>query len=322
MKKSLVTLLLFAAAAAYAQPYQVAVIPKGTSNDYWKIVHAGALKAQQELKSAGVEVNVLWEGPDTGNPVDRQQQIMRDMIARHVSGIVISPGDVRALVGPVEAAVQANIPVIVIDSGLLSVKQLSFVATDNYKGGVLGARQIGKVLEGKGKVILYRSRKGAAGTDARETGFLDAIKNQYPGIQVISSDQYAGGTYDSATKSATELLNHLGSETTGVFASNETAAVGMLAALRTTGLVKKIKFVGFDANVHTLEALKAGEMQGFVVQDPMKMGYLGVKLIVDHLKGRSVDREVDTGCVMVTLDNLEKPAIADLVNPPLGKYLK
>jgi ribose transport system substrate-binding protein len=322
MKKSLVALLLIAAAAAYAQPYQIAVIPKGTSNDYWKVVHAGALKAQQELKSEGVEVKLIWEGPATEDQIDRQQQIVREMIAKHVSGIVISPGDVRALVGPVEAAVQAGIPVVVIDSGLQSVKQLSFVATDNYKGGVLGARQIGKVLEGKGKVILFRARKGAAGAEARETGFLDAIKNQYPGIQVISSDQYAGGTYDSATKSATELLNRLGAEANGVFASNETAAVGMLAALRTTGLVKKIKFVGFDANVRTLEALKAGEMQGFVVQDPMKMGYLGVKLIVDHLKGREVDREVDTGCVMVTADNLEKPAIADLVNPPLAKYLK
>jgi ribose transport system substrate-binding protein len=322
MKKSLVALLSIAAAVAYAQPYQVAVIPKGTSNDYWKIVHAGALKAQQELKSEGVEVNVLWEGPETGNPVERQQQIMRDMIARHVSGIVISPGDVRALVGSVEAAVQAKIPVIVIDSGLQSAQQLSFVATDNYKGGVLGARRLGTVLEGKGKVILFRSRKGAAGTDARENGFLDAIKNQYPGIQVISSDQYAGGTNASSEKNATELLNRLGPEANGVFASNETAVIGMLAALRSTGLAKKIKFVGFDASARTLEALKSGEMQGVVVQDPMKMGYLGVRLMVDHLKGRNVEREVDTGCVMVTMDNLEKPAIADLINPPLDKYLK
>jgi ribose transport system substrate-binding protein len=235
---------------------------------------------------------------------------------------VISPGDVRALVGSVEAAVQAKIPVIVIDSGLQSAQQLSFVATDNYKGGVLGARRLGTVLEGKGKVILFRSRKGAAGTDARENGFLDAIKNQYPGIQVISSDQYAGGTNASSEKNATELLNRLGPEANGVFASNETAVIGMLAALRSTGLAKKIKFVGFDASARTLEALKSGEMQGVVVQDPMKMGYLGVRLMVDHLKGRNVEREVDTGCVMVTMDNLEKPAIADLINPPLDKYLK
>jgi ribose transport system substrate-binding protein len=171
-------------------------------------------------------------------------------------------------------------------------------------------------------VILFRSRKGAAGTDARETGFLDAIKSQFPGIQVISADQYAGSTYESAEKSATELLSRVGPEATGVFASNEIAAIGMLAALRTTGLAKKIKFVGFDASPRTLEALKAGEMSGFVVQDPMKMGYLGVKALVAHFKGEKVDREIDTGCVMITLDNLEKPAIADLINPPVDKYLK
>jgi ribose transport system substrate-binding protein len=321
MKKYIVTLLL-AAAAAYAQPYQIAVIPKGTANDYWKVIHAGALKAQQELKSEGVEVNLIWEGPQSEDQIDRQQQIVLDMIGKHVSGIVLAPSDVRALVAPVEAAVQANIPVVVIDSGLQSVKQISFVATDNYKGGVLGARRLGTVLEGKGKVILFRSRKGAAGTDARETGFRDALKNQFPGIEVISADQYAGGTYESAEKNATELLKRVGQEANGVFASNEIAAVGMLAALRTTGLVKKIKFVGFDASSRTLEALKAGEMQGFVVQNPMQMGYLGVKTVVDYLKGKKVDREIDTGCVMVTLDNLDKPAIADLVNPPLEKYLK
>ncbi len=321
MKKYIVTLLI-AAATAYAQPYQIAVIPKGTGNDYWKVIHAGALRAQQELKSEGVEVNLIWDGPATEDMVDRQQQIVQEMIEKRVSGIVIAPSDVRALVGPVEAAVQANIPVVVIDSGLQSVKQLSFVATDNYKGGVLGARRLGTVLEGKGKVILFRSRKGAAGTDARETGFRDALKNQFPGIEVISADQYAGGTYESAEKNATELLKRVGQEANGVFASNEIAAVGMLAALRTTGLVKKIKFVGFDASARTLAALKDGDMQGFVVQDPMKMGYLGVKTIVDHLKGKKVEREIDTGCVMVTLDNLDKPAIADLVNPPFEKYLK
>jgi ribose transport system substrate-binding protein len=321
MKKYIVTLLI-AAAAAYAQSYQIVVIPKGTGNDYWKVIHAGALKAQQELKSEGVEVNLIWNGPATEDMVDRQQQIVQEMIEKHVSGIVIAPSDVRALVGPVEAAVQANIPVVVIDSGLQSVKQLSFVATDNYKGGVLGARRLGAVLEGKGKVILFRSRKGAAGTDARETGFRDALKNQFPGIEVISADQYAGGTYESAEKNATELLKRVGQEANGVFASNEIAAVGMLAALRTTGFAKKIKFVGFDASARTLAALKSGEMDGFVVQDPMKMGYLGVKTIVDHLKGKPVDREIDTGCVMVTLENLDKPAIADLVNPPFEKYLK
>ena len=321
MNKYIVTLLV-AAAAAYAQPYQIAIIPKSTTNEYWNIIHAGALKAQQELKAQGVEINLLWVGPPTEDDIVRQQQIVKEMVEKHVSGIVISPGDVRALVAPVEAAVQAKIPVIIIDSGLQSVKQLSFIATDNYKGGVLCARRLGTVLEGKGKVILFRFKKGAAGTDARETGFLDTLKNQYAGIQVISSDQYAGGTYESAEKNATELLKRMGQDANGVFASNEIAATGMIAALRATGFAKKIKFVGFDASSHTLEALKAGDMHGFVVQNPMQMGYLGVKTLVAALKGETVERQIDTGCVMVTLDNIEKPAIADLVNPPVDKYLK
>jgi len=149
MKKHIVTLLI-AAAAAYAQPYQIAVIPKALNNEYWNVVHAGAIKAQQELKTEGVEVTVLWDGPANEDQVGRQQQVVQEMVAKHVSGIVLAPGDVRALVAPVEAAVQAKVPVVVIDSGLQSVKQISFVATDNYRGGVLGARRLGALLEGKG----------------------------------------------------------------------------------------------------------------------------------------------------------------------------
>jgi len=126
-----------------------------------------------------------------------------------------------------------------------SVKQISFVATDNYRGGVLAARRLGAVLEGKGKASSFASRK-CRRTDARETAFLDTIKNQFPGIQVISADQYSGGTYESAEKNATEFAPKTRQEANGIFASNEIGRVRMIAALRSTGLAKKIKFVGFD----------------------------------------------------------------------------
>jgi ribose transport system substrate-binding protein len=149
------------------------------------------------------------------------------------------------------------------------------------------------------------------------------MQKEFPGITVISSDQHAGPTRDTAYRTAQNLLNRFGREVAGVFAPNESSATGMLLALRDAGLAGgRVKYIGFDSGSQILPALKAGDMQGIVVQNPMKMGYLGVKTLVAQLRGRSVVREIDTGCELVTPENMDNPAIADLLRPPLAKYLK
>jgi len=249
-------------------------------------------------------------------------QVVENFIARRVSGIVLAPLDARALVAPAETAVRVGIPVVIIDSGLNSTKPISTVSTDNYKGGVLGAHRLATLLNGEGKVILLRVLAGSTSTEQREAGFLDTIQKEYPGITVISSDQHAGATRDTAYRAAQNLLNRFGRDVTGVFAPNESSATGMLLALRDAGLAGgKVKFVGFDTGTQTLAALKTGDLQGLVVQNPFKMGYLGVKTIVASLRGQTVDKDIDTGCELVTLENLNDPATIDLITPPLSKYL-
>jgi len=319
----LLALALVTSAGLAQRPYQIAVVPKGTTHEFWKSIHAGALAAAEELRAEGMAVNIIWQGPLREDDRELQVQVVETLTARRVSGIVLAPLDARALVRPVEVATRARIPVVIIDSGLNSDVPVSTVSTDNYLGGVLGARRLGELLGGEGQVILLRVLAGSTSTEQREAGFLDTIGREFPDIRVISSDQHAGATRDTAYRASQNLLNRFGREVTGIFAPNESSATGMLLALRDAGLAGgRVKFVGFDSGTQTLAALREGDLQGLVVQNPFRMGYLGVKTMATVLRGGEVEKEIDTGCVLVTRENLAETAIAELINPPLDRYLK
>jgi ribose transport system substrate-binding protein len=325
MKKLLVSALVALAAAFSAhaaEAYKIAVIPKGTTHEFWKSVHAGAVKAQRELAAQGTEVNIIWKGPLREDDREQQVQVVENFIGQQVNAIVLAPLDKRGLVAPVETAVRGKIPVVIIDSALESKAPSSFVATDNREGGRIAARNLGKILGGKGNVILLRYQVGSASTEDREEGFLEVMKKDFPEIKLISTDQHAGATRDSAKRVAENLLNRYGRQVNGIFASNESAASGMLLALRDAGLNGKVKFVAFDAGETINAGLKAGDIAGFVVQNPLRMGYLGVKTAVAVLRGQKVDPVIDTGVGFVTKENMNQPDVAELLNPPLDEYLK
>lgn len=302
--------------------YTIAVIPKGTTHEFWKSIHAGAVKAQQELAAKGVAVEVIWKGPLREDDRDQQIQVVENFTSRKVSGIVLAPLDSQALVNPVVNAVQAGIPVVIMDSGLKSDQHLSFVATDNLKGGQFAGEYLARLLNGKGNVILLRYAVGSASTEEREKGFLEAI-GKFPEIKLISSDQYAGPTRETAYQASQNLLNRFGKEANGIFCVNENSTIGMTKALRDLGLAGgKVKMVGFDAGSQSVLDMKNGDVQGLVVQNPMLMGYLSVVTMVKHLQGEKVDHRIDTGVIMVSPENMDQPEIKDLLHPPLEKYLK
>ena len=307
--------------ARAAGPLDIAVIPKGTSHEFWKSIHAGAMKAQQELEQKGQPIKVIWKGPLREDDREEQIKVVENFIAQRVDGIVLAPLDNRALINPVERAMRGRVPVVIIDSGLKSDLPISYVATDNYKGGQLGASHLAKILNGKGNVILVRYQVGSASTEERETGFMDEIK-KHKDIKVISSDQYTGATRDLAYKAAQNLLNRYGKDTQGIFAPCEPVTIGVLMALKDLGKTDTIKLVGFDAGSQSVEGLKNGTVHGLVVQNPVKMGYLGVMTMVDHINKKRVPRKIDTGVQTVTRENMNEPEINELLYPPLDKYLK
>ena len=310
-----------ASAAKPGKELTIAVIPKGTTHEFWKSIHAGAVEAEQEITAQGTPVRIIWKGPFREDDRELQIQVVEGFLSQGVQGIVLAPLDDRALVRPVEEAKRAGVPTVIIDSDLQSDSIVSFVATDNHKGGVLAADRMGELLGGKGKVLLLRYAEGSASTTARENGFLEELKAKYPGVQLISSDQYAGPTRETAKRASENLLNRYGSQLNGIFTVNETATIGMLLALQDINLAGKVHFIGFDASDILINAIRAKQLDGIVVQNPMRMGYLGVKTMVDHLVGRPVQRRVDTGVRLVTLANLDSADVKALVNPPVAKYL-
>jgi ribose transport system substrate-binding protein len=307
---------------AAEKPYTIAVIPKGTTHEFWKSINAGAFKAREELKEKGFKVDVIWKGPLKEDDRDQQIQVVENFITRRVNGIVLAPLDSQALVRPVASAAQAKVPVVIMDSGLKSDQYVSFVATDNHKGGVIAGEHMASLLGGKGNVILMRYQVGSASTEEREAGFLEALK-KHPGIRLISSDQYAGPTRETGYQASQNLLNRFGREVDGVFCPCEPPTIAMAKALRDIGKGGgKVKMVGFDAGSQSVEDLKNGDVQGLVVQNPVLMGYLGVITMIKHLQGEKVEKRIDTGVVLVTQENMNQPEIKELLYPPLDKYLK
>jgi len=299
----------------------IAVIPKGTSHVFWQSIHAGAARAAQET---GVEI--IWRGPLREDDRDAQVSEVEGFTSRGVSGIVLAPLDEVALVAPVASAVRNGIPVVVFDSGLKSEDYVSFVATDNLKGGRLGGERLAQLLKGKGKVVLLRYAEGSDSTNKREEGFLAAMKDN-PGITVVSDNQYGGADVEGAYKKSEALLSRFkkpdGSlDVDGIFCPNESTTLAMLRVLQGNGWAGKVRYVGFDSSDKLAQGLREGHLQGLVLQDPVKMGYLGVKTMVAHLRGEKVDKRIDTGVHMVTPENMEQPEMKELLAPDLAKWLK
>jgi ribose transport system substrate-binding protein len=308
--------------AATGKKLTIAVIPKGTTHEFWKSIHAGSVKAAQELSAQGTPVDLVWKGPLREDDREQQIQVVEGFTAQGVSGIVLAPLDNRALVRPVEEAQRAGIPTVIIDSALESTSIASFVATDNRRGGLLAADRMGELLNGKGKILVLRYQEGSASTEEREAGFIDEIRSKYPGVEIVSQDQYSGATRDTAKRASENLLNRFGDEVQGIFTPNESSTAGMLLALQDIGKAGKITFVGFDASDSFIEAMRKGQLHGIVVQNPFNMGYLGVKTLVDQLNGKQIEKRIDTGVTLVTPDRLDAPEIQTLLHPPLDQYLK
>ena len=316
------TALLFSLSCGKAGPqsakkFTIAVIPKGTTHEFWKSIHAGADKAASEYAAQGTNVEIIWKGPLREDEREGQIQVVEGFISQGISGIVLAPLDDRALIRPVEEAKRAGIPTVIIDSALQSDQIVSFVATDNLKGGTLAADRLGELLGGKGKILMLRYQEGSASTEQREAGFMQEIKAKFPGVEVVSSNQFAGPTRDTAKAASENLLNRFGNDIQGVFTPNESSTMGMLLALQDMKLAGKVTFVGFDSSPIFIEAMRNKQMQGTVLQSPFNMGYLGVKTMVEHLSGKPVEKRIDTGVALVTPDNLDDPKIKELLQPPV-----
>ena len=287
----------------------IAVIPKNTTHVFWKAIEAGT---REGAKEAGVEM--VWEGSLKEDNPAQQIQIVEQFISEGVGGIVLAPIDDLALKRPVAAAMEKGIPVVIMDSPLQGEPTKDFVSTvstDNHRGGEMAGEQLGKLLVGKGKVVLFRFKRGSTSASLREAGFLEAIK-KFSGIHVIAEDRYSGTTAIEAQSVALEMLGKL-KEADGIFCPTEPSTFGMLSVLKRNNLAGSKVLVGFDASQGLMEGLRKGEIDALVAQNPKKMGHEAVKVLVAKMKGETVPLFVDTGAAVISKQNLDAPEIQALL---------
>lgn len=290
---------------------QIAVIPKGTSHEFWKSVHFGAEKAAKEIGG----VKIIWRGPVVESDTTSQIEVVKDMITRGVDGIVLAPNKKGGLVDAVTEAIDEGIPVVIFDSGLdKGPKIVSYVATNNHKGGQMAGDAMAKAIGETGNVILLRYLAGSESTEQREEGFLEAIA-KYPNIKVVSSDQYGGDNTTSAKEKVDQLLQLHGDTLAGIFAVCEPNGNGTLEAIRNAGLAGKVKFIGFDPSDALIEALRQGNCHGIVLQDPVQMGYQSVITLVNQLNGKAAEPFQSTGEYLATPENMNEQRYQNLLKP-------
>ncbi len=294
---------------------RIGVVPKATGLVFWQSVHAGAVAGGRE---AGVEV--LWQGPATETEFTRQITIVESMINSRVDGIVVAPTDATALISVVDRAQASGIPVVVFDSGINSDNYISFVATDNYQGGVLGARRMGELLNGSGQVAMMRMVPGSHSTNLREEGFKDTLAKEFEQIEIVAEDYCMADHAKSLEIAENFLTAH--PDLDGIFGSTEPATVGPARAIRGRGLSGKVRLVGFDYGDTIEQDLKDGVIDAVVVQDPFRIGFLAVQTMVSHLNGETSPKRIDTPVRVVGAADLSDPEILGFLHPDLERYLE
>ena len=292
---------------------RIAVIPKGTTHEFWKMGEAGAKKAGNELG-----IDIIWKGPQKESDRAGQIKVVENFITQGVDGIALAPLDDKALVRSVTEAKNAGIKVAVWDSGLdesAGDAVISSVMTNNFAAGQDCGKRLATLMNGSGKVLMLRHAVNHDSTTKREEGFLDGIKKAAPGIELLSIDQRGGVSIDEAMKVSESLLNQFGDQVDGVFTPNDSTTQGMLRALDQAGLAGKFPFVGFDTNEALLQGLKDKKVSALAVQDPFQMGYTAVRNIFNSIQQKPFEANVDTGAVLLDLENIDTEEIQKIINP-------
>jgi len=291
----------------------IGVIAEGRTHLFWQTVHAGAVAASRER---GVEIQ--WNAPASESDLTGQIQMVDAMINRRVDAIALCPGDVNAMVAVVERAVAQKIPVIIFDTGIATESYSSWVATDNYAGGQMGAERMAEILNGRGKVAVVAVRPGAASSVAREAGFEETINARFPKIEIVDKRFGNADFAQSLAVSENILTAHPGLD--GIFASNESSSVGAMQALKSRKGTRA-KMVGFDWSPNLIEELQSGLIDSLVVQNPFKIGYESVIAAADVLEGKPVKKINKLPARLIRKEDLEKQDVKALIHPDLKRWL-
>jgi ribose transport system substrate-binding protein len=305
--KTLTKVLLTSAIALWSvssvQAGEIAVIVKTVNSTFWQNVQKGA-----DAAIKGVDGHTMtFQGPAAESAIADQVNMVENAINRNVVGIVLAPSDPDALVPAVKKAWEARIPVVIVDSQLAEGAEQyyqSFLSTDNKKAGELAAQALIERVGTEGKIAIMSYVAGAGSEIGRVGGFSDYIKANSK-LEIVGPF-YSQSQMATALNQTTDVLA-ANADLKGIFGANEPTAIGVGRALAQAGKAGSVVAIGFDGNEDLQNFVKDGTLAGIAVQGSYQMGELGVQTLAKILNKESVEKFVDTGVVLVTKDNIEKP---------------
>lgn len=287
------------------------VVMKATESDmeFWQVVQAGMQAAATQYDVAPQVV-----GPRLEKDVDQQIQILDDVIKKRPDGILLVAGDYNRLVPLVRKAAAEGITIVTLDSGLNSDVPVSFVGTDSVAAGYKAGREIVRLVPPGKEIAIISHIRGNATAIEREKGAREALKEQ--GRPAPIGTFFVENDLGKAYRIVTELVAthpNLG----GIVALNENSTVGTGRALRDAGAAGRIKLVGFDNSKEEAQFLESGVVQALMVQKPFNMGYIGIRTLVDAMRGEKVPKVRHTASVLVRKSDMFTPENQKLLFPIL-----
>ena len=280
-----------------AQRHSVTLVAKSTETEFWLSVFAGAEAAATEYN---LDLTIL--GPETEEDYETQNTMVADAVDAGTEALVFSAIDYENNAAAVDAAAQAGVQIVAIDSSVDSEAVRTYIGTDNYAAGQMAAQAALDRLEGPLIVGVVNYDISSANGQERERGAVDAFeasgRAQVAGVVNTLAD--AGHA-----KADTEALLAAHPEINVLLAFNEPTSVGAAQAVEALERQDTTFLVGFDSNVATIDALQEGSVDALIVQNPYAMGYLGVESAYQLLSGQSgLEATVDTSTRIVDRSNL------------------
>jgi ribose transport system substrate-binding protein len=270
----------------------VSVVLKTLSSPYWKYVEAGAKAAGKEL---GVDVNVV--GPNAESEVMQQINMIEDQLSQSPGALVVSPSQPDTVVPALEAA---NVPVLLIDTDADVKNKITFIGTENYEAGQEGGKLLASMLQKGDKVALISGALGNTATDERIKGAKEALKEA--GMEIVAEQPADSDKTKAISVMENILQKH--SDIKGVFSANDDMALGVLRAVEAKGL--DVKVIGTDGTKEAVESILAGKLAGTIAQSPYDMGYEGVKNALEAIKGKKVEKRINSGVDIITKENAKE----------------
>ena len=292
-------------AAARQDSFTIAFIQGVIGDNFYITMDCGARAKAEALGNITIDT----QGPDRFDQT-LQTPILNAVVQSAPDAIMMAPNDRQGMIAPIQAAIDAGVPVLCVDTTIDSDIQLGDVATDNVEGGRLAARGLADLIGGKGKVFVVNTIPGVSTTDQREEGFREAIEAEFPDIVYLGQEYDNDDANVAAQITAARLQSD--PDLSGIFGTNLFSAQGAAAAVREQGLQGKVKLVGFDAGPTQVQDLRSEVVDILIAQHPGDIGEIAVQLLHDFLTtGEAPDpKDFVTGATIVTRDNIDDPEVA------------